>query len=97
MDDKVRRLAIDYLTKEQARCVADLADAIAEAQALARSIGAGHPGHGEASALYDRLEAARRELEELRRGDDSLWCGEIPPEWSNFLRIGFHGRDEQSR
>lgn len=94
MDDRLRRLAADYLAKEQARCVADLASAIAEAQALARSMGAGHPGHGEASALYERLEAARRELDSLRREDDTLWCGELPPEWSNFLRIGFGDGDE---
>lgn len=88
MDDQLRRLAVEYIAAEQARCVADLANAIAEAQALARSMGAGHPGHGEATALHERLEVARREVEALRRGDDTLWCGELPPEWSNFLRFG---------
>ncbi|MDQ3144354.1 MAG: hypothetical protein M3Q57_05680, partial [Pseudomonadota bacterium] len=91
--DQIRRLALEYVAREQARCVADLAAAIAEAQSLARSMGAGHPGHGEASALHDRLEKARLELETLRRGDDTLWCGELSPEWTNLLRLGPHGSD----
>jgi hypothetical protein len=88
MDEQIRRLAIEYIAKEQARCVADLAIAIAEAQALARSIGADHPGHSEAWGLYERLELARQELEAFRRGGNSLWCGELPPEWGNFPQFG---------
>ena len=86
MTDEVRRLAMEFIAREQERCIADLADAIAEAQALARSIGAGHAGHEEATALHERLEQARREVEALRRGDDTAWCGEVPPEWINSLR-----------
>ncbi len=72
---------------ERSRWLAELAEAVAEAQGLARTIGVPEGSCASANALYGRLEAVRVEVEALRRGGgrgnrpaelDPLWTSLFP-------------------
>ena len=70
---------------ERTRWLSELAIAIEQAQKLAWRLGVSEGDDDEAKALYARLEAAREEVEALRRGG---WAGEqsqLDPFWMNLL------------
>lgn len=65
--------------------MAELALAIDQAQRVAWRLGVTEGNSAEAMALYARLEAAREELDSLRRGS---WAGEqreLDPFWMKLL------------
>lgn len=71
----------DGVCDERARWLAELADAIEDAQRLAWRIGLGDYSNHEAMDLYVRLECARAEVEFLKR---SGWAGRrhlLHPKW----------------
>ena len=70
---------------ERARWLAELAQAIEQAQRLARTLAAAAPNGGEALELYDRLEIARREVEELRRSSREVLRRKIDPKWIGLV------------
>jgi len=70
---------------DRARWLAELAVAIEQAQKLAWRLGVSEGDDPEAKDLYSRLEAAREEVESLRRGG---WAGEqreLDPFWMKLL------------
>ena len=70
---------------ERSRWLAELAEAIAEAQRLARTIGVPEGSCAPANALYERLEAVRIEVEALRRGGWGNQPAEIDPLWTSLF------------
>jgi hypothetical protein len=75
---------------ERARWLAELAQAIAQAQKLARRMGVAEGDNEEARDLYARLEAVRNEVDALRfdgwssvrREIDTVWLESlIPKAW----------------
>ena len=62
----------DQAAAVRARWMAELAAAIEGAQRVAWQLGSAGHASFEARELYGRLEAARLELEELRRGTRSM-------------------------
>lgn len=73
---------------ERARWLADLAAAIDEAQRIAWRLGSGEESNPEALNLYQRLEAARAEVDALRRSGWASGAAEVPPEWIELLPKG---------
>lgn len=73
---------------ERARWLADLAQAIAQAQKLVWSLGVAEGDSGEARSLYARLEAVRSEVDSLRFGDWANVRREIDPKWVEGLLNG---------
>ena len=70
---------------QRARWLAELADAMEQAQAIAWRLGISEGDDPEAKQLYARLEAARDEVEALRRG---IWAGarqQLDPIWMKLL------------
>lgn len=67
---------------ERARWLAQLAQAVEQAQRLACSLGVSKVSTAEVEDLYRRLEAVRIEVEALRRGSPQR---EIDPFWSGLL------------
>ena len=70
---------------ERARWLAQLAFAIERAQRLTRTLSASQRDEPEAIELDRRLEAARLEVEELRRGSRLLLRREVDPRWMGLL------------
>jgi hypothetical protein len=70
---------------ERARWLAELAQAIAQAQKLAWSLGVVDGDDEEARELYARLEAVRGEVDALRFGDWVDVRTEIDPKWVKCL------------
>lgn len=70
---------------ERARWLADLAAAIEDAQRVARNLGHSESGSSEAKELYAQLEAARVEVESLRRGHWPRKELDLPPNWLQSL------------
>jgi hypothetical protein len=73
---------------ERSRWLAELAQAIAQAQKLAWSLGVVEGDSGEARSLYARLEAVRSEVDSLRFGDWANVRREIDPSWVEDLLNG---------
>ncbi len=72
----------DFAAVQRARWLAELAASIDEAQRVAWRLGVTEGNNAEAKELYGRLEAARVEVESLRRG--GAWTRvpvELPPHW----------------
>ena len=72
---------------ERARWLAELSDAISQAEHLAWRLGYAEGDSGDARALHARLVAMRAELEALR----SSWAAapaEIDPLWANLFPPG---------
>lgn len=70
---------------ERSRWLSELAVAIEQAQRVAWQLGVSEGDDPEAKDLYARLEAAREEVESLRRGG---WAGEqsqLDPFWMKLL------------
>ena len=70
---------------QRARWLAELADAIEEAQRIAWRLGISEGDDPDARNLYARLEATRDEVDSLQRGG---WAGaqqQLDPIWMNLL------------
>ena len=70
---------------ERARWLAELAIAIEQAQRIAWRLGVSEGDDPEAKSLYGRLEAARSEIDSLRRGTWSGTHQELDPFWMQLL------------
>lgn len=70
----------------RAQWLAELAQAIADAQRLARTPSIPKANCAEVEALYRRLELIRIEVEDLRRGSWGARPGKIDPRWTSLLR-----------
>lgn len=77
----------------RARSLAELAQAVDQAQRLAWSLRASEASSTEAKQLYDRLEAVRTEVEAMRRGHRSIPRRDIDPMWTSLLTWS-GGRDD---
>jgi hypothetical protein len=75
----------DFLPNEEARWLAKLAEAIAQAQKVVWRIGVSEGDSAEAKDLYCRLEAVRAEVEALRRGPSPAPKRETRSYWSHLL------------
>ena len=76
-----------WTAEEKARWLAELVDAIDDAQRLVWRISASGGDRARASALYGQLEAAREEVDRLRRGTARAARLEIDPKWSDLLNL----------
>lgn len=72
-------------TAERARWLAELALAVDQAQQLAWRLRASEANTAEVEGLYRRLEAARIEVEALRRGGWRTSAVDIGPVWTSLL------------
>lgn len=79
------RLPNELPAVERARWLAELAEAIDQAQRLAWRLGIVDGNSADAKALYARLELARLEVDSLRRGGWPREQTDIPPQWINCL------------
>lgn len=70
---------------ERARWLAELAQAIAQAQRLAWTLGVIEGDSEEARELYGRLEQVRAEVESLRFGEWTETRQEVDAEWLKDL------------
>lgn len=70
---------------ERSRWLAELAEAVAQAQWLARALGAPAGNCLPAEKLYGRLESIRIEVESLRRGSWGTRPTEIDPQWMSLF------------
>lgn len=70
---------------ERGRWLAELAEAVTEAQRLARSLSIAKGNHAEAEDLYGRLELVRIEVEDLRRAGRGARRASIDPFWANLF------------
>lgn len=77
---------------ERARWLAELAQAVDQAQQLAWSLSVSQANSAEVEGLYRRLEAVRIEIESLRRGNWQTGPADPDPLWTNFL--GWNGRPD---
>ena len=75
----------DFAAIHRARWLAELAESIDQAQRLAWRLGVAEGNNPEAKELYGRLEAARVEVESLRRGTWSKQPVQLPPQWMQTL------------
>jgi hypothetical protein len=73
---------------EQARWLSELAQAVAQAQKVAWSLGVIDGDDEEARELYARLEAVRTEIDSLRFGRWVDVRREIDPKWLEALLQG---------
>lgn len=73
---------------ERARWLSELAEAVAQAQKLAWSLGVIDGDDDEARELYARLEAVRGEIDSLRFGRWAEVRSEIDPKWLEALLQG---------
>jgi hypothetical protein len=81
----VRRRPSDVPPAERARWLAELAEAIDQAQKVAWRIGVAEGDNAEAKELYGRLEAARVEVDALRRGSFRAAPHKTDPDWLKQL------------
>ena len=70
---------------ERSRWLAELAEAVAQAQRLARALGAPEGKCAPAKEVYRRLESVRIEVEALRRGGWGTSPTKIDPNWMNLM------------
>ena len=78
-------MPFDFSPNEEARWLAKLAEAIAQAQKIVWRIGVSEGDSAEAKDLYCRLEAVRAEVEALRRGPTAVPKRETRSYWSHLL------------
>ena len=80
----MRRVPSEASSAERARWLAELSEALVEAQQLIWQIGlAGH--YPEVMELYGRIEAAFAEVQRLRLGRLPTLPPTISPEWTHSL------------
>ena len=82
----VRRVPTEVSAVDRAQWLAELAEALEQAQRLAWQLGADDGGNAEAMELYGRLEAARLEVQSLRMGQFSVFRRNPGPKWTELLR-----------
>lgn len=70
---------------ERSRWLAELAEAIDQAQRLARKMGVSEGDSATAKELFERLETVRIEIEALRRGSWDRRSIETDPSWTNLF------------
>jgi hypothetical protein len=70
---------------QRAQWLAELAIAVEQAQRIAWRLGVSEGDDAEAKSLYARLEAARSEIDSLRRGPWVGDRGELEPFWMQLL------------
>ena len=70
---------------ERSRWLAELAEAVDEAQRLARKMGVSEGDCASAKKLFERLETVRIEIEALRRGSWDRRSIETDPSWINLF------------
>ena len=81
----MRRMPSDVPPAERARWLAELAEAIDQAQKVAWRLGGAEGNNPEAKELYGRLEAARVEVDALRRGGFRAVEHKNDPDWLKQL------------
>lgn len=70
---------------ERSRWLAELAEAIDQAQRLARSLNSPGSSGAQARELFHRLESVRIEVDALRRGTWVTRSTETDPLWTNLF------------
>lgn len=85
----------DAAARERARWLDDLAQAVAQAQKVAWTLGVAEGDSEVARALYARLEAIRSELESLRFGRRPGVRKQVNPERIHGLKLGDFFPDPQ--
>lgn len=80
----MHRASSESLAAERKRWLAELTEAIDEAQQLAWRISS-DGSHPEAMDLYVRLELARGEVESLRRSGWAAIRQDLPSDWIELL------------
>ncbi len=81
----MHRVPDQAVALERARWLAELAQAIGQAQKLAWSLGVLEGDSEQARELYARLELVRAEVESLRFGDWAETPQEVDAEWLRDL------------
>lgn len=81
----LRRTPSEVSASERARWLAELADALEQAQHVAWDLGIREDSSLEAMELYGRLEAARAEVQSLRLGRFHAGPENKGPEWTELL------------
>lgn len=76
----------DLTAADRRSWLAEIADAIEDAQRLAWRLGVSEGHSSEALRLYGELELARAELEALRKGAIPRLQAELPPIWLQSIR-----------
>ena len=76
-----------WTAEERAHWLAELADAINDAQQLVWRISVAGGDQARANALYGQLEATREEVDRLRLGTARAARLEIDPKWSDLLEL----------
>ena len=69
----------------RARQVADLLEAVYEAQQLAITLCKSPASAGEVKQLFSRLETVRLEVEQLHLGSEPVAIEEINPKWTGLV------------
>ena len=70
---------------ERDRKLADILEAVEQAQQVARVLCNARDSNNEVKLLFGRLEAVRLEVEQLRRGNGRAPFEEIDPKWTGLL------------
>ncbi len=70
---------------ELERQMAELLDAVRQAQRLARMVCHSRPDDRQAKLLLGRLDAVRLEIEQIRRGHGAVPFEDIYPKWTGLL------------
>ena len=81
----VSRVPSEVSAAERARWLAELAEAIEQAQRLVWTLGMAHGRSAEALDLYARLESARAEVQALRLSRTRERRHSFDPNWSEKL------------
>ena len=79
------RVPAKFSAAERAQWLAELAEAIDEAQKLVWRLGVSEGNSARANELYARLEAARAEVDALRRSGSKELTAEAHPDWLDLL------------
>ena len=70
---------------ERERQLAELFEAVHQAQQMARALCNSRPDDDRLKLMFDRLEAVRREVEQIDRGPRSIPSDNIDPKWTGLL------------
>ena len=84
-EERVMQLKVQASANERARWLAELAEALEQAQKLAWRMGLLEGDSVEAMELYGRLEAARMEVQSLRFGRFGTVPREYDPKWMDLV------------
>lgn len=80
----MNRLPLEVAAAQRARWLAELAEALEDARALVKQMGAAE-GRIEAIELYARIEAVRFEVQAMRLGRGAAVGANSSPEWTRSL------------